>query len=176
MICSASVGFVYSPIYCSSSCPVIVTVHVTSCNPSLKRISNVASDNGNDVVVPMVIEEPSVVAAASNAARIAREGGGFTGETDAPIVAAQVQLLDVEDRGAAIERIRAAEQELLALADGAIPGLITRGGGARAMEIRVLGEPSDRMLVVDIFVDCRDAMGANLVNSVAEVCSCNAAL
>jgi len=124
--------------------------------------------NGADVVVPMVIEEPSVVAAASNAARIAREGGGFTAEADAPIVAAQVQLLDVENQGSAIERIRAAEREILALADAAIPGLLTRGGGARSMDIRVLGAPSDRMIVVDVFVDCRDAMGANLVNSVAE--------
>lgn len=124
--------------------------------------------NGNDVVAPMVIEEPSVVAAASNAARIARASGGFTAEADAAIVAAQVQLLDVEDTGSAMERIRAAEKEILAMADAAIPGLTTRGGGARSMDIRILGGAADRMMVVDLFVDCRDAMGANLVNSVAE--------
>ncbi|MBI2392687.1 MAG: hydroxymethylglutaryl-CoA reductase, degradative [Deltaproteobacteria bacterium] len=124
--------------------------------------------NGEDVIAPMVIEEPSVVAAASNAARIAREGGGFTAEADPPLVAAQVQLLDVEDAGSAIERIRAREKELLAMADAAIPGLVARGGGARSIEIRRLGTPADRMIVVDTFVDCRDAMGANLVNSVAE--------
>lgn len=124
--------------------------------------------NGNDVVAPMVIEEPSVVAAASNAARIARASGGFTAEADAPIVAAQVQLLDVEDTGSAMERIRAAEKEILALANAAIPGLTTRGGGARSMDIRILGTAADHMMVVDVFVDCRDAMGANLVNCVAE--------
>jgi hydroxymethylglutaryl-CoA reductase len=124
--------------------------------------------NGEECVVPMVIEEPSVVAAASNAARIARTGGGFVAESDDPIVAAQIQLLDVEDPRAAEGRIRAAIPELLALADGAVPGLVARGGGARAIEVRVLGAPEDRMLVVDVFVDCRDAMGANLVNSIAE--------
>ncbi len=124
--------------------------------------------NGHDVVAPMVIEEPSVVAAASNAARIARIGGGFTAEADPAIVAAQIQLLDVEDTGSALERIREASSEILALADAAIPGLIARGGGARSLDIRVLGAPSDHMMVVDVFIDCRDAMGANLVNSVAE--------
>ena len=124
--------------------------------------------NGRDVIAPMVIEEPSVVAAASNAARIVRNGGGFKVEADAPIVAAQVHLLDVADPAAARERVLAATTEILALADSAIPGLVARGGGARSLEVRVLGEPSDRMMVVDVHVDCCDAMGANLVNSVAE--------
>jgi hydroxymethylglutaryl-CoA reductase len=121
--------------------------------------------NGKDVVAPMVIEEPSVVAAASNAARIARTGGGFTADADAAILACQVQLLDVEDVGSAIERIRSEAKELLAMADAAVPGLVARGGGARSIEVRKL---EDHMIVVDTFVDCRDAMGANLVNSVAE--------
>jgi hydroxymethylglutaryl-CoA reductase len=124
--------------------------------------------NGQDVVAPMVIEEPSVVAAASNAARIARTGGGFTADADPAIVAAQIQLLDVEDTGSALERIHAAAKEILSLADGAIPGLLARGGGARSLDTRILGTPTDRMMVVDVFIDCRDAMGANLVNSVAE--------
>jgi len=124
--------------------------------------------NGEDVIAPMVIEEPSVVAAASNAARMVREGGGFRAEADAPIVAAQVQLLDVKDADGARARILAAKDEILALANAAVPGLVTRGGGANAIEVRTLGEPSDAMMVVDTFVDCRDAMGANLVNSIAE--------
>ncbi|MEO7094139.1 MAG: hydroxymethylglutaryl-CoA reductase, degradative [Polyangiales bacterium] len=124
--------------------------------------------NGRDVIAPMVIEEPSVVAAASNAARIVRNGGGFKVEADAPIVAAQVQILDVVDAPAASASIVAATAEILALADSAIPGLVARGGGARSLEVRVLGEPSDRMIVIDVHVDCCDAMGANLVNSVAE--------
>ncbi|HEY1956627.1 MAG TPA: hydroxymethylglutaryl-CoA reductase, degradative [Polyangiaceae bacterium] len=124
--------------------------------------------NGTDHVVPMVVEEPSVVAAASNAARMVREGGGFTAETDAPLMTAQVQLTNVHHRDAAKERILATKRALLALADGAIPGLVERGGGARDLEVRLLGTDEDAMLVVHVYVDCRDAMGANLVNGMAE--------
>ena len=124
--------------------------------------------DGRDVVAPMVIEEPSVVAAASNAARIVRQGGGFHADADAPLVAAQIQLLDVTDAQAARAAILAATPELLAIADTAVPGLVARQGGARSLDVRILGEPSDQMIVVDVLVDCCDAMGANLVNSVAE--------
>jgi hydroxymethylglutaryl-CoA reductase len=124
--------------------------------------------NGRDHVVPMVVEEPSVVAAASNAARMIREGGGFTAEVDEPLMTAQVQLTHVRDREGAKTRILAAETALLALADEAIPGLIERGGGARSLEVRVIGDDDDAMVVVHVFVDCRDAMGANLVNGLAE--------
>jgi hydroxymethylglutaryl-CoA reductase len=118
-----------------------------------------------DYVVPMVVEEPSVVAAASNAARMIRAGGGFRAEIDAPIMIGQVQLIDVPDDVAATGAILSARDELLALADAAIPGLVARGGGAREIEVRAL-EPG--MLVVHVSVECGDAMGANLVNSVAE--------
>ena len=124
--------------------------------------------NGSDHVVPMVVEEPSVVAAASNAARMVREGGGFTAEADAPLMTAQVQLTHVRDRAAAKERILASTRALLELADGAIPGLVERGGGARDLEVRELGSDEDAMLAVHVYVDCRDAMGANLVNGMAE--------
>jgi hydroxymethylglutaryl-CoA reductase len=124
--------------------------------------------NGHDHVVPMVVEEPSVVAAASNAARMVREGGGFIAEMDPPLMVAQVQLLDVHDHAAAAERVRAHAGELLAAADRAVPGLVERGGGARDVEVRRLGTDDDAMIVVHVLIDCRDAMGANLVNSVAE--------
>jgi hydroxymethylglutaryl-CoA reductase len=124
--------------------------------------------NGHDHVVPMVVEEPSVVAAASNAAKMIRQGGGFQAEVDAPLMISQVQLTDVVDTHAAVAALRAHEAEILALADRAIPGLVARGGGARSIDVRVLGEPSDKMIVVHVLVDCRDAMGANLVNTVAE--------
>ena len=124
--------------------------------------------NGADHVVPMVVEEPSVVAAASNAAKMVREGGGFVAEVDAPVMISQIQLVDVPDPDRAKMRILAARSELLALADGAVVGLVARGGGARDLEVRMLGTPADRMIVVHVLVDCRDAMGANLVNSVAE--------
>jgi hydroxymethylglutaryl-CoA reductase len=121
--------------------------------------------NGTDYIAPMVVEEPSVVAAASNAARMIREGGGFHAEADPPVMIAQVQLDDVPDAPGACERIVRHEGELCALGDAQVPGLVRRGGGMRGLEARDLG---DGMLVVHLFVDCRDAMGANLVNTVAE--------
>ena len=125
--------------------------------------------NARDYVVPMVVEEPSVVAAASNAAKMVRESGGFIAELDPPLMIAQVQLLEVPDRERAMERLLAAHAELLAIADQAIPGLVERGGGSRDIEVRMLGVGEDEMLVVHVLVDCRDAvMGANLVNGVAE--------
>jgi hydroxymethylglutaryl-CoA reductase len=124
--------------------------------------------NGRDHVVPMVVEEPSVVAAASNASKMVREGGGFIAEVDPPLMAAQVQLTRVADPHAAAHRILSAKAELLAMANAAVPGLVERGGGARDIAVRSLGTDGQAMLVIHVLVDCRNAMGANLVNSVAE--------
>jgi hydroxymethylglutaryl-CoA reductase len=121
--------------------------------------------NGDDFIAPMVVEEPSVVAAASNAARMVREGGGFTAEADEPIMIAQVQFDEVPDVAGSCHRIRQHANELITLGNAAVPGLVRRGGGVRSIEARDLGEG---MLVVHFHVDCRDAMGANLVNTVAE--------
>jgi hydroxymethylglutaryl-CoA reductase len=121
--------------------------------------------NGHDHVVPMVIEEPSVVAAASSAAKMVRAGGGFAAEWDPPHMIAQVQMHEVRDPHGAAGRIEAHASEILAIADAAIGGLVARGGGARAVEARVLAED---VLVAHVVIDCKDAMGANLVNSVAE--------
>jgi hydroxymethylglutaryl-CoA reductase len=121
--------------------------------------------NGHDRVVPMVVEEPSVVAAASNAAKMVRAGGGFAAEADPPLMIAQVQLYEVRDPQAAAARIREHAQEIVTLADQAISGLVSRGGGAREVEARVLDAD---MVVVHVIIDCKDAMGANLVNGVAE--------
>lgn len=121
--------------------------------------------NARDWLVPMVVEEPSVVAAASNAAKMVRDGGGFMAESDLPLMVAQVQLWDVRDPAAAAARIESAAPTLLAMADAAVSGLVERGGGARAVETRDLG---DGLFVVHVVVDVRDAMGANLVNTVAE--------
>lgn len=121
--------------------------------------------NGRDYLVPMVVEEPSVVAAASNAAKIIRSGGGFDAEADAPLMIAQIQLDEVPDVAAARAALYAERDALLAMADASIPSLVSRGGGAREIELRDLG---DGWAVVHVLVDCRDAMGANLVNTVAE--------
>jgi hydroxymethylglutaryl-CoA reductase len=121
--------------------------------------------NGRDRLVPMVVEEPSVIAAASNAARMVRESGGFSAEALESLMIGQVQLVDVQDPEDAVERLEAASPELLELAARAAPGLVQRGGGPRSIEVRELGEG---MVVLHVLVDCCDAMGANLVNSIAE--------
>jgi hydroxymethylglutaryl-CoA reductase len=120
--------------------------------------------NGRDVLVPMCVEEPSVIAAASNAARMVREGGGFVAEADAPVMIAQVQLVDVPDVAAATARIEAAAAAIGAMADATQPELCARGGGYRGLSVRSVEE----LLVVHLHVDCRDAMGANMVNTMAE--------
>lgn len=127
--------------------------------------------DGREVLVPMVTEEPSVVAAASNAAKMVRAGGGFRTEVSAPVMIGQVQLLEVADPDAACAAIAAHEDEILALGRELVPGVVGRGGGPVGLETRVLsrpGQPDGGMLVVHLLVDCRDAMGANLVNTVAE--------
>jgi hydroxymethylglutaryl-CoA reductase len=127
--------------------------------------------NGRDFLVPMCVEEPSVVAAASNAAKMIRQGGGFFAEADDPIMISQVQLLDVRDTVHAKRRIEAHASEIVAACDKAYPSLIARGGGTRGIEVRVLEtETAERpgMMAVHLHVDVRDAMGANLVNTIAE--------
>jgi hydroxymethylglutaryl-CoA reductase len=123
--------------------------------------------NGRDVLVPMAVEEPSVVAAASNAARIVRAAGGFEGDADAPIMTAQVQLDAVPDPERAAERISAASGALRATGDASIPSMVGRGGGVRAIEARVVDVPSG-LVVVHVHVEVGDAMGANMVDTVAE--------
>ncbi len=120
--------------------------------------------NGRDVLVPMAVEEPSVIAAASNAARMVREGGGFVAEADDPVMTAQIEIVDVADPEAAVARLEAAAGELLELAHATLPRLVDRGGGAREIEVRA----HPRRVVVHVHVDCRNAMGANMVNTVAE--------
>jgi hydroxymethylglutaryl-CoA reductase len=124
--------------------------------------------NGEDYLIPMVIEEPSVVAAVSYAARLARSGGGFfTGSTE-PIMIAQIQLLDVPDPEAAADAIYAAEAELLAEANTS-PTIARLGGGPRRLEVRhLLQTQTGPMMIIHLHFDCRDAMGANAVNTAAE--------
>jgi hydroxymethylglutaryl-CoA reductase len=124
-----------------------------------------------DYLVPMVIEEPSVVAAASNAAKMVRMGGGFRAQVSRPVMIGQIQLCDVADPDGALAAIAAAEKEVLARAAAVVPGLLARGGGPTGLEARVLsrpGSPDGGMIVVHVLIDCCDAMGANIVNSVAE--------
>ena len=125
--------------------------------------------NGRDYLVPLAIEEPSVIAASSYGARLAREGGGFQAEADPPLMVGQIQLLDLDDPAAARERLLAARAELLDLADRLHPSLAARGGGARDLEVRAIGEsPAGPMLVLHLIYDTRDAMGANVINTALE--------
>jgi hydroxymethylglutaryl-CoA reductase len=121
--------------------------------------------NGADYLVPMVIEEPSVVAAASHAAKRVRAGGGFVATATRPLMAAQIEVHGVADPAAAVTRLREAAAELLAGAARAVPGITSRGGGPREISVRDLGEG---YVVTEVLVDVCDAMGANLVNTVAE--------
>ncbi len=121
--------------------------------------------NGKDRLAPMVVEEPSVIAAASNAARMIRSGGGFVAECPEDSMIGQVELFDVQNPEQAERAILGAKSELLELGERAVPNLVRRGGGPLDVEVRRL---ADSLMVVHIIVDCRDAMGANLVNSIAE--------
>lgn len=125
--------------------------------------------NGRDVLVPMVVEEPSVVAGASYAARLVRAGGGFFAETTEPLMIGQMQVLDLADPAAAAVQVLAGKQRLLDLANSTDPVVVSLHGGARDIETRVISEsPVGPMLVVHLIYDCRDAMGANMVNTACE--------
>ena len=107
--------------------------------------------NGHDLLVPMAVEEPSVVAAASNAARMVRLQGGFSGEADESIMTAQVQLDEVVDPESAPMRIEARRRELFELADAAIPGMVARGGGCRDITVRPLAGPGGIRLLSPLY-------------------------
>src|SRR5262245_5748502 len=125
--------------------------------------------NGRDRIVPMAVEEPSVVAAASCAARLVRAAGGFVADADPALMIGQIHLLGVADLDAARARLESAAPQLLAGAWALHPNLVRRGGGARALELRELREtPCGPVLVVHLVVDVGDAMGANIVNTMVE--------
>jgi hydroxymethylglutaryl-CoA reductase len=125
--------------------------------------------NGRDLLVPMVIEEPSVIAGASFAAKLARAGGGFHAETTAPEMIGQIQVLELPDLAAAGKAVLAAREQILARADAVDPVIWRLGGGARDLVVRPLHDtPAGPMLVVHLIYDVRDAMGANAVNTACE--------
>jgi hydroxymethylglutaryl-CoA reductase len=125
--------------------------------------------NGRDVLVPMVVEEPSVVAGASFAARLCRAAGGFRAETTEPLMIGQIQVLDLQDLRGAANAVLAQKDRLIALANRVDPVVVSLHGGARDVEVRVIEDsPVGPMLVVHLVYDCRDAMGANMVNTACE--------
>ncbi|MBN1220177.1 MAG: hydroxymethylglutaryl-CoA reductase, degradative [Anaerolineae bacterium] len=125
--------------------------------------------NGREVIVPMVVEEPSVVAGASYAAKVVRAGGGFQTSSSDPVMIGQIQVLDLTDLDEAVAKLKTAELDLLERASQADPMIQKLGGGATGIEYRPLPEtPAGPMLIVHLLYDCRDAMGANVVNTAVE--------
>ena len=125
--------------------------------------------DGKHYVVPFCLEESSVVAAASNMAKRCHASGGFVSNSDGPMMIAQIQLLDIEDHEVAVQQILDQKRELMALANSLPSTMIRLGGGCKDITTRSIESLSGPMLIVHIHVDCRDAMGANAVNTMAEL-------
>ena len=125
--------------------------------------------NGKDYLIPMAVEEPSVVAAASYMAKLARSSGGFEAYSDRPIMRAQIQIMGIQDLQAAKERILKHKSELINAANEKDSTLVSLGGGCEDIEVHLFEDtPSGPMLILHLLVDVRDAMGANTVNTMAE--------
>jgi len=125
--------------------------------------------NGREVVVPMAVEEPSVVAGASFMAKLVREGGGFSADITDPVMIGQIQILDVKDLTAARDEILEKKEELLASLEDLDPILKELGGGPQDLEVRIINNSAiGPFLVVHLYLDVRDAMGANAVNTACE--------
>lgn len=156
--------------------------HVLSGNAADKIIENVLGVfgmpfaiapnfvvNDRDYMVPLVVEEPSIVAALSGAARLARDNGGFHAHCDESLLAGQVHITGVENPDDALQALEAGKQALLDSANQVHPRLRQRGGGVRDIDVRLLEMPDGApLIVVHLLVDTVDAMGANLVNTICE--------
>ena len=130
------------------------------------------SVNGVDYIVPMAVEEPSVVAAVSFASKIVRESGGFKAEADPSMMIGQIQVTRYGNPSVASARILERKEQIIALANSFHPKMVARGGGATDLEVRVLPAPEgprgEALLIVHLLIDTQDAMGANLINTMAE--------
>lgn len=124
--------------------------------------------NGKEYLVPMAIEEPSVVAAASNAAKMTRKHGGFKTSNTGPVMIGQIQTVRVKDPHGARMAILSQKDALLKKANDQDPKLVSVGGGAKDLEVKVIETSRGQMVISELLVDCRDAMGANAVNTMAE--------
>lgn len=124
--------------------------------------------NGRDYLIPMAIDEPSVVAAASYAAKMARAKGGFFTSSTEPVMIGQIQAVNIDDPYGAKMAILASKEKILQKANKQDPMLVSVGGGAKDLDVRVIQTNSGPMVITELHVDCRDAMGANAVNTMAE--------
>jgi len=124
--------------------------------------------NGKEVIIPIAVEESSVVAAMANAGKMVRSGGGFSASTSGPLMIAQIQCVNLADPFAAKLKILERREEIVQLCNEQDPILVKLGGGCREVEVRVLDSAAGPMVITHIIVDTRDAMGANAVNTMAE--------
>jgi len=124
--------------------------------------------NKCDYIIPMAIEEPSVVAAASNAAKMVREGGGFFTDSTEPVMIGQIQTVGIKDPYGAKMAIYGIKEAILKKANEQDPMLVSMGGGAKDLEVKVIDAQTGPMVITELHVDCRDVMGANAVNTMAE--------
>ena len=124
--------------------------------------------NGKDYLIPMAIEEPSVIAAASYAAKMVRDGGGFHTSSTAPIMIGQIQVVGLKDVKVAKHQVLDAKLDILKKANDQDPVLNSFGGGAKDLDAKIIDTSLGQMLIVELCVDCRDAMGGNAVNTMAE--------
>ncbi len=133
--------------------------------------------NGQDRLIPMAVEEPSVIAAVSYIARLTRDGGGFKTDVDPPLMIGQVQLVDLQDVDAAQRAVLQHKARIMETANACAPRMEARGGGCKDVEVRILKDTPDAhgkgdgggdMVCVHLIIDCCDAMGANAVNEMAE--------
>ena len=128
--------------------------------------------NDKDYIVPMAVEEPSVIASASYVAKIIREAGGFTTEASERLMIGQIQVVGCQDFTEAVDAIFQKKEQLIKEANNAYPSIVARGGGAKDLEVRILNEESDssyhQMIVLHLYVNTCDAMGANIINTMME--------
>lgn len=124
--------------------------------------------NGRELLVPLAVEESSVVAALANAFKMARSGGGFFTSSSDPVMIAQIQIVNLNDPFGAKLKILEHRDEIIALANEQDPVLVKLGGGCRDIEVRVIDSAAGPMVITHLHVDARDAMGANAVNTMAE--------
>jgi hydroxymethylglutaryl-CoA reductase len=127
--------------------------------------------NGKDYIIPMATEEPSVIAAASYAAKMVRDGGGFKTSSTDPVMIGQIQVVKLKDAEYAQMKVLTARNDILKKANEQDPVLNSFGGGAKDLNAKIIQTSMGKMLIVELFVDCRDAMGANAVNTMAEAVS-----
>ena len=156
----------------TGSLPIDVVDHmvenVIGVFPEPLGVANNFQINGKDYLIPMATEEPSVIAAASYAAKMVRDGGGFHTSSTAPIMIGQIQVVGIKDVKAAKKQVLDAKADVLKKANDQDPVLNSFGGGAKDLDAKIISTSMGQMLIVELYVDCRDAMGANAVNTMAE--------